>query len=139
MRNYKTIFIVLALCSFYSITAYADRLDEIIEEQKKLNREQGKIAEKLDKFLETKGLENAADEKSSDKFFAYRIAASCFFSLIGFCFLVYGKKAGASTPIVIGLILMIYPYFVTNLLLQCSIGAALLIALFFARRRQIGF
>ncbi len=93
----------------------------------------------LDEFFGTGGFENSADEKGSDSAFPYKLAASFFFGLIGFSVFLYGKKTSALAPLLIGLVLMIYPYFVTNLLLQCGIGIALIMALFFAHRHGIGF
>lgn len=139
MRNYKTIPIILMLCSFYLVTAYADKSDEIIGQEKTLNREQGKMADELEKLLKIENREESPDEKDSDSSFAYKLAASFFFGIIGFSFFMYGKKTSKATPMLIGSILMIYPYFVTGLFLLCSIGAALIAALFLARRRDIGF
>ena len=139
MRNYKIISIVLVLCSFYMITAYADVLEEIIKEDIKLNREQVKTAEKMDNFLKTGSFEKSADKKSSGNYLFYKLAASGFFSLIGFVFFVYWKKNSAFTPMVIGVALMAYPYFVSNLLLLCGIGIVLIIIFFIAHRYDIGF
>ena len=48
-----------------------------------------------------------------------------FFGSIGLGFFIYGKKQQAIVPLVCGLALMIYPYFVTNSLLLVAIGMAL--------------
>ena len=138
MRNYKTIFIILAFCSFCLITAYADKSDDVIG-QEKLDREQGTIVGELEKLLKTEDFETSPDEKGSDSSFAYKLAASFFFGLVGFSCFIYGKKTSKATPMLIGVVLMIYPYFVTSLLLLCSIGVALIIALFVAHRCDIGF
>jgi hypothetical protein len=47
------------------------------------------------------------------------------FSSIGLGFFVYGKKQRAVVPLVCGLTLMVYPYFVSNTLLLVVIGAVL--------------
>ena len=48
------------------------------------------------------------------------------FGIIGLAFFVYGKKQAAVMPLVCGLALMIYPYFVSNLILQVAIGFVLI-------------
>ena len=47
-----------------------------------------------------------------------------FISLIGFGFLRYGKKRPDGDAIVTGLVLMIYPYFITSIAWSISIGIA---------------
>lgn len=48
------------------------------------------------------------------------------FGSIGLGFFVYGKKQGAIVPLVCGLALMIFPYFVSSTFLLVAIGAALI-------------
>lgn len=48
-----------------------------------------------------------------------------FISLIGMAAFVYGKKTSRLVPLICGLILMIYPYFVSNALTMAVIGVAL--------------
>ncbi|HEY3501123.1 MAG TPA: hypothetical protein VGK73_40800 [Polyangiaceae bacterium] len=48
---------------------------------------------------------------------------------IGFVLLVYGKRVGRPPQIVTGIVLLLYPYFVSGVALTLSIGAALLAAL----------
>jgi len=55
------------------------------------------------------------------------------FSIIGLSAFVYGKKIKSAKPLVIGLVLMIYPYFIPNTVLLYLVGAALTAALFFWR------
>lgn len=55
------------------------------------------------------------------------------FSSVGFGFFLYGKKQGAVVPLVCGLSLMIYPYFVSNILLLVAIGIALAAVPYFVR------
>ena len=55
------------------------------------------------------------------------------FSSIGLGFFVYGKKQKAVVPLLSGLGLMIYPYFVSNTLLLVAIGAALTVLPYFVR------
>ncbi|MBU1394024.1 hypothetical protein Q4Q54_04965 [Shewanella sp. SP2S2-4] len=58
---------------------------------------------------------------------------SLVFSLIGLGFFTYGKRQAAPIPLVVGLTLMIYPYFVTNLALLIAIGIALIALPYFMR------
>ncbi|GIU29845.1 hypothetical protein TUM4637_19880 [Shewanella hafniensis] len=58
---------------------------------------------------------------------------SLVFSLIGLGFFTYGKRQAAPIPLVVGLTLMIYPYFVTNLALFIAIGIALIALPYFMR------
>ena len=55
------------------------------------------------------------------------------FGGIGFVYFVYGKKQLIVTPMVIGLSLMIYPYFVSNTVLLVVIGAVLAAIPYFFR------
>ena len=58
-------------------------------------------------------------------FDANALFASFFVSSIGFVAFMYGKKQGRAPQLVIGLILMVFPYFVSNALAIGGIGAAL--------------
>jgi hypothetical protein len=55
------------------------------------------------------------------------------FGSIGIGFFVYGKKQRAVVPLVCGLALMVFPYFVDNTILLVAIGAALLALPYFFR------
>ena len=55
------------------------------------------------------------------------------FGSVGLGFFIYGKRQKAIVPAVCGLVLMIYPYFVTNTVLLVSIGIALIAAPYFVR------
>jgi hypothetical protein len=56
------------------------------------------------------------------------------FGSIGMGFFVYGKKQRALVPLLCGLILMVFPYFVTHTVLLVSIGLLLMIIPYFFRR-----
>jgi hypothetical protein len=58
---------------------------------------------------------------------------SLLFSTVGLGFFVYGKRQKAVVPLLSGLGLMIYPYFVSNTLLLVAIGAALIVLPYFVR------
>ena len=59
------------------------------------------------------------------------IFASVIFGSIGFAAFIYGKKQSSFKALVIGVVLMVYPYFVTNAIAVYAIGVALSLALFF--------
>lgn len=46
-------------------------------------------------------------------------------SSVGFVFFVYGKKQGRLPQMVAGLALMLFPYFVTNLLAMALVAVAI--------------
>jgi len=55
------------------------------------------------------------------------------FGSVGLGFFVYGKKQGAIVPVLCGLALMIFPYFVSSTLLLIVIGVALMAIPYFYR------
>jgi drug/metabolite transporter (DMT)-like permease len=55
---------------------------------------------------------------------------SLIISSIGLGYFLYGKKATNIIALISGLILMIYPYFVQNILVSIVLGVALIIAPF---------
>jgi predicted membrane protein len=55
------------------------------------------------------------------------------FSSIGFAFFLYGKKQRAVVPLVCGIVLMVYPYFVPNVVLVVLIGLVLTAIPYFLR------
>lgn len=55
------------------------------------------------------------------------------FGSIGLGFFVYGKKQKAPVPLVCGLVLMVFPYFVSNVILLVAIGVALVAIPYFVR------
>ena len=52
----------------------------------------------------------------------YGIAAIIFFSIIGFGYFLYGKKSANYVFLICGIILMVFPYFVSNLAYLVIIG-----------------
>ena len=56
------------------------------------------------------------------------------FSSVGLGYFVYGRKQGKVVPIVCGIGLMIYPYFVPNKYILVTIGALLTALPYFLRR-----
>jgi multisubunit Na+/H+ antiporter MnhG subunit len=55
------------------------------------------------------------------------------FGAIGFVAFVYGKRQSEWRPMVLGLALMAFPYFVGNPVALYAIGAVLTLGLFFPR------
>ncbi len=55
------------------------------------------------------------------------------FSSIGLGFFLYGKKQRAVVPLVCGLVLMVYPYFIPNVIALVTIGAVLTAVPYFLR------
>jgi hypothetical protein len=55
------------------------------------------------------------------------------FGSIGLGFFIYGKKQRAVVPLVCGLALMVFPYFVSNALLLVGIGVVLAAIPYFLR------
>jgi len=55
------------------------------------------------------------------------------FGSFGLGFFVYGRKQKAPVPLVCGIALMVYPYFVSNIYLLCAIGFGLIALPYFVR------
>ena len=55
------------------------------------------------------------------------------FGSIGLGFFIYGKKQKRVVPLVCGLALMIFPYFVSNTLLLAAVGIVLIAIPYFVR------
>ena len=66
-------------------------------------------------------------------FSASSLFAGIVFGAIGFAAFIYGKKQASFKPMLIGIALMAYPYFVSNTILLWGIGAALTVSLFLFR------
>ena len=57
-----------------------------------------------------------------------------FFNAAGLGYFIYGKKQRKAVPLIAGLLLMIYPYFISNAAGLVLIGLFLMAAPFGARR-----
>lgn len=55
------------------------------------------------------------------------------FGSIGLGFFIYGKKQRAVVPLICGLALMLFPYFVSNVMLLVGIGVLLMAIPYFLR------
>ena len=63
----------------------------------------------------------------------WNIIGGIVFGIIGWYAFIHGKKEKSWRPMVIGIVLMVYPYFVPNPLLAIGIGLGLTAALYFWR------
>lgn len=70
-------------------------------------------------------MENALDTSS--------LLWGLLFGSVGFSYFIYGRKQKATVPLVCGLLLMVFPYFVSNTVLLAAIGLALMVIPFFVR------
>ncbi len=62
------------------------------------------------------------------------LAGTILFSILGFAAYRYGRKASRSGPLWIGVVLMIYPYAVSQTWLLYAVGSGLCAALFIFRQ-----
>jgi hypothetical protein len=67
-------------------------------------------------------------------FDANALLASLVPSSIGLVAFMYGKRQGRVPHIAVGLVLMVYPYFVSNILLMFAIAGVLTLGLWLAVR-----
>jgi hypothetical protein len=58
---------------------------------------------------------------------------SILFGAFGMGYFVYGKKQRSPVPFVVGIALMVYPYFISNVYVLVLIGAVLLVVPYFVR------
>jgi hypothetical protein len=56
------------------------------------------------------------------------------FGSLGAGYFIYGKKQGAVVPLLCGIALVVFPYFITNTVLLVLIGVALAALPYFYRR-----
>ncbi len=61
------------------------------------------------------------------------ILVAVLFSLVGFAAFRYGKRNGEPRQLFLGIALMAYGYFVSNVWISLAIGALLTLLLFFPR------
>lgn len=55
------------------------------------------------------------------------------FSSVGLGFFIYGRKQRAIVPLLTGIVLMVFPYFVANIYVLVGTGAALIAVPYFVR------
>ncbi|MBS0457568.1 MAG: amino acid transport protein [Proteobacteria bacterium] len=56
------------------------------------------------------------------------------FSSVGFGYLLYGKKQARPLPMLCGIGLMVYPYFIDNVWVMLALGVGLMAVPYFLRR-----
>ena len=54
---------------------------------------------------------------------------------IGFVLFTYGKKEGRGPQLVAGIVMMVYPYFVSSLLMNVLVGAGIIAVMWLAIRQ----
>ncbi len=72
-------------------------------------------------------------ELSLEGFSLATVLIAVLFGIVGFAAFRYGKKNGEMRPLLLGIALMAYGYFVTNAWISLAIGAVLTVLLFFPR------
>ncbi|MGB4248012.1 MAG: hypothetical protein WBJ75_09865 [Pseudohongiellaceae bacterium] len=55
------------------------------------------------------------------------------FSSVGLGYFIYGKKQNAKVPMLCGVALMIFPYFVSSTMVLVGVGALLVVLPYFVR------
>jgi len=65
------------------------------------------------------------------------LVASFMIGIVGLALFIYGKKQQRFAHLGVGMLLMVYPYFVPGVALMVAIGVALVAALSFVSWKQI--
>ncbi len=68
---------------------------------------------------------------------ANSLLASLLIGLVGTACFMYGKKQGRFPQMLVGATLVVYPYFVSNVILMVAIAVGLLVALWGAVRMGV--
>jgi len=66
--------------------------------------------------------------------FSTKLILSVFFGSVGFGYIVYGRKQRAPVPLIVGVALCVYPYFVNNIWASILIGLVLVAAPWYFRQ-----
>ncbi|MBF0571673.1 MAG: hypothetical protein HQL12_07335 [Candidatus Omnitrophica bacterium] len=85
----------------------------------------------LNSILQSYGVSNPIS--GGGGFNWWNILGGIIFGIIGMCAFAYGKKEKCWRPMVIGIALMVYPYFIPNTIVFFITGIALTAALYFWR------
>jgi hypothetical protein len=67
---------------------------------------------------------------------AANLFASVLFGIIGYAAFRYGRKTRSRNPVYIGLLLMLYPFVVSETWMMYAVGITLCLALFIFRQRS---
>jgi hypothetical protein len=89
-------------------------------------------AQTLNEVLKSYGVSNPLGSTTGGIDWGYWIA-NILFGIIGWYAFIHGKKEKNYRPMVIGITLMVYPYFITNTFWAFAVGFALCAALYFWR------
>jgi hypothetical protein len=79
--------------------------------------------------------ESRADKGMMGSFSPGVLFAGIVFGMVGLAAFGYGKKSAKYRPMFIGIVLMVYPYFVANLFALYLIGIVLTVLLFYPPER----
>ncbi|MBF0154122.1 MAG: hypothetical protein HQL64_10325 [Magnetococcales bacterium] len=97
-----------------------------------MNNDVGNLTNSLDMInkLQQELVKSGSGSADGSTFMGYSmtgIAASLVFSLIGWVLFRYGRKNGPMSTTIYGVLLMVFPYFVTNTTYMIATGIALCI------------
>jgi len=88
-------------------------------------------AQMMNEVLKTYGISNPMS--GGGGFNWLNIVSGIVFGIVGWYAFIHGKREKSWRPMTIGIVLMVYPYFVPNTILAVIIGLALSAALYFWR------
>lgn len=89
-------------------------------------------AQTLNEVFKAYGVSNPIGS-SGGGFNWWNIMIGTIFSIVGWYAFIHGKKEKSWRPMVVGVALMVYPYFVANTFLALAMGGGLTAALFYWR------
>lgn len=64
---------------------------------------------------------------------SYQLLWGVIFGLFGFAYYRYGRKQQAMVPLVTGIALCVFPYFISNIYALVSVGCVLVVLPYFVR------
>ena len=122
----KTSIIFLVLLFLLSVTGF------VVSAQ----GEQGDLVATIDQFhsldkVEKKMIFSSMGVPDVSDFSLANLFAWIIFGSIGFVAFIYGKKQASLKPLVIGILLMVYPYFFKSTLWLYVVGMSLCLLLYF--------
>ena len=88
-----------------------------------------KLGDEISKSLEHGAsplLKRSESDKGESELFMYRVMLILLFSVFGLAFFVYGRKQSRAGILLVGILLMIFPYFVSNIWALAAIGTLLM-------------
>ena len=124
---FKLMIILMSFCAFFVLWPYfvqAQQQDSLLQTIQQYN---SLGAGEKQMLLSSVGMPGASD------FTAANIMAWILFGSIGFVVFIYGKKQKNLKALLIGILLMVYPYFISGTLALYLVGIGLCVALYFFR------